>query len=138
MSAYPIQELGPANTSDWTCGATPTTLTCAPYWALCCAAPGDAPIAAAAASIWAAVGCWLGPAPGLFCWTVTGTVAARVSAFRASLSEECSPTAKITAVDPNAIAARVTRARAGRENGAARPRLTGRGRRSRAASRWIT
>ena len=52
-------------------------------------------------------------------------------------SEALSPNAKITAVAPNAIAARVTRVRAGRANGAARPRPTGRGRRSRAASRCM-
>ncbi len=51
-------------------------------------------------------------------------------------SAALSPNAKITAVAPNAIAARLTRVRAGRANGAARPMPTGRGRRSRAASRY--
>ncbi len=72
------------------------------------------------------------------CWICTGTVADRVWLAAARLSEECSPNAKITAVAPNAIAASDTRVRAGRANGAARPRPTGRGRRSRAASRCAT
>ena len=63
-------------------------------------------------------------------------MAARVWLARALFSEECSPIAKITAVAPNAIAASVTRVRAGLANGAARPRPTGRGRLSRAVSRW--
>src|ERR1700678_20087 len=116
-------------------GEIPTTVTGAPYSALSCARPGCALTAEVAAANCAAVGTWFGPAPGPDCWTWTGTVAASVWLARAALSEECSPTAKITAVAPNATAARVTRARAGRANGAARPRLTGRGRRSRAASR---
>src|SRR6185437_13339611 len=135
ISAYPIQEDGPANTSAWTSRAKPTTLTWPPYSASRCAAPGAAFTAAVAAASWAVLGSWFGPAPGLSWKTWTCTVAARVWASRAWPSEECSPTAKITAVAPNATAARVTAVRAGRANGAARPRLTGRGSRSRAASR---
>src|ERR1700749_1681141 len=133
MSAYPIQELGPSNAVALTSCETPTTLTQVPYSAVAWAVPGCVLMAAVAAANWAAVGTWLGP---LFCWTWTGTVAARDCASRALFSEECSPIAKITAVAPNAIAASVTAVRAGLANGAARPRPTGRGRLSRAASRW--
>ena len=65
----------------------------------------------------------------------TGTVPEWVWLCAARFSEEFSPNAKITAVAPNAIAARLTAVRPGRANGAARPRPAGRGRRSRAASR---
>ena len=83
----------------------------------------------------AAVGIWFGPAPLPVCWSCTGTVADCDWAAAARASEECSPTAKMTAVAPNATAASVTRVRAGRANGAATPRPIGRGRRSPAASR---
>ena len=81
------------------------------------------------------MGVWFGPAPLPVCWICTGTVPDRDWAAAARLSEACSPTAKMTAVAPNATAASVTRVRAGRANGAATPRPTGRGRRSLAASR---
>src|SRR5262249_44776277 len=84
----------------------------------------------------AAGGAGPGPPPGPNSWTCTGTVAVSSWLCAARLSEEFSPTAKITAVAPNATAARVARARAGLANGAASPRPTGRGRRSLAASRW--
>ena len=97
--------------------------------------PGWARSAAVTAASWAASGNCCGPAPGPNCWICTGAVAEWVWLAAARLSEEFSPNAKITAVAPNAIAASVTTVRAGRANGAARPRPTGRGRRSRAASR---
>ena len=75
-----------------------------------------------------------GPPPGPNGSTRTGIVAEWVWLAAARLSEELSPNAKITAVAPNAIAASVTAVRAGRANGAARPRPAC-GSRSRAASR---
>ncbi len=54
-----------------------------------------------------------GRAVGPFCWISTGTVADRVWVAAARPSEEFSPNAKITAVAPNAIAARLTRVRRG-------------------------
>src|ERR1700733_167892 len=137
ITPYPSHDDPPPNAHAFTLPSSPGTLT--PFWytVVCCAVPGWARSAAVTAASWPASGHCPGPAavPGPLAWISTGTVADRVCAAAAWPSEECSPNAKITAVAPNAIAARLTAVRAGRANGAARPRPTGRGRGSRAASR---
>ena len=135
MMPKSIQEASPPNAWAFTLCATPGTLTSSVYTATSCCVPGWARSTAVTAAFWAASGDCCGPAPGLTCWICTGAVAEWVWLAAARLSAEFSPIAKITAVAPNAIAARVTAVRAGRANGAARPRPAGRGRRSRAASR---
>ena len=135
MIPYPVQAASPPNARAKTLPARPATLTSFPYTATSCRVPGWAPNAAVTAASCAALGICPGPMPGPNCSTCTGIVAERVWLAAARLSEEFSPNAKITAVAPNAIAASVTRVRAGLANGAARPRPTGRGSRRLEASR---
>ena len=113
----------------------PGTVTWPPNISTSCSVPRWARSTAVTASFCAALGTCPGPLPGPDSWICTGTVASRFWLESALFSEELSPNAKITAVAPNAIAARLTVVRAGRANGAARPRPAGRGSRSRAASR---
>jgi hypothetical protein len=83
---------------------------------------------------WLAVSAWL-PRGGPYqtCTVCSGWVVA-VSMV---LIEESRPVASTTAVSPAATAASVTAERPGRVNGAASPMLTGRGRASFPASRYM-
>ena len=135
MIPYPVQAASPPNAWALTVPAMPGTLTPFPYSVTSCRVPGWARSADTTAASCAAVGICPGPAPGPNGSTCTGIVAEWLWLAAARLSEELSPNAKITAVAPNATAASVTAVRAGRANGAARPRPAGLGSRSRAASR---
>src|ERR1700755_2274896 len=115
--------------------AIPGTFTPFPYSVTSCRVPGWARNADTTAASCAGVGICPGPPPGPNGSTRTGIVAEWLWLAAARLSEELSPNAKITAVAPNATAASVTSVRAGRANGAARPRPAGRGRLRRAGSR---
>ncbi len=136
---HPCQDASPVNTLALTLSATDGTVTCVEYSSSVRAAPGVAASAAVTALSCACDGyCWPGPAgvplPPNAIWACTVPDWPWSACTRSR--EVDSPIANITAVAPNAIANSVTTVRPGRANGAASPRVIGRGRLNRDSNRW--